>query len=314
MSNQEPVVSICCIAYKHEKFIRECLDGFVMQKTNFPFEVIVHDDASPDKTADIIREYEEKYPDIIKPIYQTQNQFSQKIKPLWEYVFPRARGKYMAICEGDDFWCDPGKLQMQYDFMESHPDYSLCMHGKYVLDHFNKYLYSAAFVKNFPENGTDFARRIALGEYLFSTQTMFIRKSCFDAKFDEIYRDSRSAPMSDLQIAFHLALSGKIKCIERRMAVYRRAPNSMTNNAVGSRKDFNQKAVNAVCTMLENSGFPQWAKERIKLSGREKTINFFIYPLRLANAFLRRFCLLPRYIFARRQYNEYMSKTGLWFE
>ena len=130
MQDNLPMVSICCITFKHEKYIRECLDGFIMQKTNFPFEVIVHDDASPDKTADIIREYEAKYPDIIKPIYQTENQYSQKIKPLWKHVFPRCRGKYIAICEGDDFWCDENKLQMQYDFMEANPDYIWCMHGK----------------------------------------------------------------------------------------------------------------------------------------------------------------------------------------
>ena len=148
MSSNIPTVTICCITYKHEKYIRECLNGFIMQKTNFPFEVIVHDDASPDKTADIVREYEAKYPDIIKPIYQTQNQRSLGKKVSLTYVYPKVRSKYIAICEGDDFWCDPNKLQMQYDFMEAHPDYSLCMHGFKRLDYFARTYKNMPFIKN----------------------------------------------------------------------------------------------------------------------------------------------------------------------
>ena len=87
-----------------------------MQKTDFPFEILIHDDASTDGTADIIREYEAKYPDIIKPIYQTENQYSKGIKVSQVYQFPRAKGKYIALCEGDDYWTDPYKLQKQVDF------------------------------------------------------------------------------------------------------------------------------------------------------------------------------------------------------
>lgn len=128
----KPLVSICCITYNHEQYIRDCLEGFLMQKTDFPFEVLIHDDASTDHTADIIREYEAKYPDIIKPIYQTENQYSKGIKVGVTYNFPRAQGKYIAICEGDDYWIDPMKLQIQFDFMESNPDYSMCFHGAVV--------------------------------------------------------------------------------------------------------------------------------------------------------------------------------------
>ena len=132
-NNERPLVSICCITYNHEPYIRDCLEGFVMQRTNFPFEVLIHDDASTDRTADIIREYEAKYPDIIKPIYQTENQYSRG-KSIWgEFQFPFARGKYIALCEGDDFWTDPRKLQIQYDYMEAHPECSLCFHRVNVL-------------------------------------------------------------------------------------------------------------------------------------------------------------------------------------
>lgn len=123
------MVSVCCLAYNHSKYIRKCLDGFVNQKTNFTFEVLIHDDASTDGTQDIIREYEEKYPDIIKPIYQTENQYSKGIKISRTYQYPRAKGKYIALCEGDDYWFDENKLQRQFDVMDNNPDCSLCVHG-----------------------------------------------------------------------------------------------------------------------------------------------------------------------------------------
>lgn len=119
-------VSVICNAYNHEKYIRSALDGFVMQKTTFPFEVLVHDDASTDRTAEIIREYEIKYPDIIKPIYSTENQYSKNDGSLARIQYGRVQGKYIALCEGDDYWMDPLKLQKQYDLLESHPEIDMC--------------------------------------------------------------------------------------------------------------------------------------------------------------------------------------------
>lgn len=139
----KPLVSICCITYNHESFIRDCLEGFMMQQTNFPFEILIHDDASTDGTADIIREYETKYPDIIKPIYQTENQYSKGVVGInAAYNFPRAQGKYVALCEGDDRWISANKLQKQVDYLESHPDCSACYHS----------------VRMINEDGSDFGR------------------------------------------------------------------------------------------------------------------------------------------------------------
>lgn len=121
-------VTVYCLAYNHEKYIRTALEGFINQKTNFKYEVIVHDDASTDGTADIIREYEKKYPDIIKPIYQKENQHSKGTKIINTFILPKAQGKYIASCEGDDYWTDPLKLQKQYDALESHPECSLSTH------------------------------------------------------------------------------------------------------------------------------------------------------------------------------------------
>ena len=131
---ETPLVSICSITYNHAPFIRQCLDGFLMQQCNFPIEIIINDDCSTDGTTEIIREYAEKYPDKIFPIFQEENLYSQGVRGMFQkFVFPKARGKYIALCEGDDYWTDPLKLQKQVDFLETHPDYSMCFHKAKVI-------------------------------------------------------------------------------------------------------------------------------------------------------------------------------------
>ena len=121
-----PIVSVHCLVYNHELYLRQCLDGIVMQKTNFHFEAIVHDDASTDGSSDIIREYAERYPRIIKPIYEVENQYSKKDGSIDNIMLDACRGKYIAFCEGDDYWTDPYKLQKQVDFLETNSDYGMC--------------------------------------------------------------------------------------------------------------------------------------------------------------------------------------------
>lgn len=121
-----PLVSIITLAYNHEAYVSKCLDGFMMQKTTFPIEVLIHDDASNDKTASIIREYQNRFPEIIKPIFQEENQYRKGVFIGKQFLYPLVKGKYVALCEGDDYWTDPYKLQKQFDYMESHPDCSLC--------------------------------------------------------------------------------------------------------------------------------------------------------------------------------------------
>ena len=132
--NAEPIVCVRCITFKQEKFIAKCLEGFLIQETNFPFEVMIHEDASPDRTADIIREYEAKYPRILKPLYETENQWKKQDGTFTRIVTGMLKRKYVAMCEGDDYWTDPHKLQRQIDFLESHPDYSMIFHGATVVD------------------------------------------------------------------------------------------------------------------------------------------------------------------------------------
>lgn len=133
----KPLVVIHCITYNHEPYIRDALDGFVMQKTDFPFVAIVHEDASTDKTAEVVKEYAEKYPEIIFPICEKENQYSNphgKLARIMNMACEATGAKYIAMCEGDDYWIDPLKLQKQVDFLESHPDYSMCFHEAMVIN------------------------------------------------------------------------------------------------------------------------------------------------------------------------------------
>lgn len=131
---EEPLVSICCLTYNHEDYIRDALEGFLKQKVTFPYEILIYDDASTDSTAQIVREYWKQYPHVIRPILQEENQYSKGItNPSGVFNFPRARGKYVAMCEGDDYWTDEHKLKDQVDYLEAHPDCSLCFHSARIL-------------------------------------------------------------------------------------------------------------------------------------------------------------------------------------
>ena len=135
IDNNPILVSICCLTYNHGEFITQALDGFLMQKTSFAFEILVHDDASTDETTKIVQTYQSCYPDIIKPIIQKENQWSKGLRAISAtYNFPRAAGKYIAMCEGDDYWTDPTKLQKQVDFLEKNPDYVITYHDAMVID------------------------------------------------------------------------------------------------------------------------------------------------------------------------------------
>lgn len=129
-----PLVSVCCDTYNQAPYIGKALDSILMQKTAFPFEVIVHDDASTDGTADVVRAYAARYPDTVRAVLRETNRFSVDPKILEHCVFPLARGKYVAILEGDDYWTDANKLQKQVDYMEAHENCTLLFHAAELVD------------------------------------------------------------------------------------------------------------------------------------------------------------------------------------
>ncbi len=125
-------ISIICLTYNHKKYIRETLDGFFMQKGEVEYEVLVHDDASLDGTIEILKEYKGKYPDKVTLILQKENQYPKGIKKILKRMYSLAKGKYLAVCEGDDFWVYDHKLQKQFELMEKNPNIALCYHNALV--------------------------------------------------------------------------------------------------------------------------------------------------------------------------------------
>lgn len=213
---QEIQVSVICNVYNHEQYVRDALEGFVNQKTNFSFEVLVHDDASTDKSAAIIREYEQRYPQLIRPIYQHENQYSRGGGITRRFQLPRVRGRYIAMCEGDDYWTDPLKLQKQYDFMQSHPDYALCACSTAWLDmQSGKFLNRCRIAQDRDVTVEDLI--LQKMDCTFQYATVFIRT--------EVFRDRPSwmgrFRVGDVPLALHAATCGKVRMLADVMAVYR---------------------------------------------------------------------------------------------
>ena len=227
ISDQKPLVSVVSITYNHEPYIRDCLEGFLMQKTNFPVEVIIHDDASTDHTADIIREYYEKRPDLFHVIIERENQYSQH-KPIMAPLHEMVQGKYIALCEGDDYWTDPLKLQKQFDFMESHPDCSLCFHNIVEKEEIDK---------TTPHMYFSFGYRSASDIFLkwtIPTCSSFFKKEVGDL-YNQIRTKDNRFVYGDIVVFLSATRIGKVWGDDQVMAVYRRHANSATT---GHPKDF----------------------------------------------------------------------------
>jgi glycosyltransferase involved in cell wall biosynthesis len=130
---EKPLVSICCQTYNHANYIEDALEGFLMQVVDFKYEILLRDDASTDGTAEICKDYAKKYPDKIKLLGYKENQYKRGVRPFPDNV-RRAKGKYVAFCEGDDYWTDPLKLQKQVDFLEKNKAYVVCSHNARIID------------------------------------------------------------------------------------------------------------------------------------------------------------------------------------
>lgn len=206
-----PIVSICTITYNHASFIIDCLQGFLMQKTTFPVEILIHDDASTDGTEEIIRDYAAKYPNLIKPLYEQENQWKKGRKGSHAFNFPRARGKYIALCEGDDYWTDPYKLQKQVDFLEHNKDYSICFHDVKINKHGE--LINDDITRDVPESTSII--ELAKGNYMHTPSVVFKRN------WQELPSWFALCPAGDYPLHMINAQFGKIKKLDEVMAVYR---------------------------------------------------------------------------------------------
>lgn len=224
MKNSGIMVSVVCDVYNHEPYLRQCLDGFVIQKTNFKIEVLVHDDASTDKSAEIIMEYTNKYPDIFKPILQQENQYSRGVGIWKTYQIPRVAGKYVAICEGDDYWTDPLKLQKQVDFLESHPDFDMVRTDSNVYYQDTNITINSVFGKKlFPNCEDTFVDYVVRPAWL-ATCSWLIRSPLGD--YDNLPNDCFKG---DLALMIYIAKRSKVKYLPEVTSVYRVLKNSASH-------------------------------------------------------------------------------------
>lgn len=230
-TNQQPLVTVLCLAYNEESFIRECLDSVLKQQTSFPYEILVYDDASKDNTPNIIQEYANKYPDIFRITLFKENNYQ---KGLGFYGlrlgFTEARGKYIAYIEGDDYWSDPLKLQKQIDFMESHPDYGCCCtRYRFYYQNSNEFSKSDHFESLFSkqQDGIEINHDnyFNIGK-LPQMQTAVYKRDIFpqDAYYFKLHNQQDDA------LFYCMTLYGKIWLMNEITAVYRRRDNSVTRH------------------------------------------------------------------------------------
>ena len=234
MENESSILlSVLLFSYNEEKYIEQAIESILMQKTDFAFEVIIHDDASTDSSAEIIKKYESKYPDIIRGIYQKENKYQKGIYIIGEYVYPVARGKYVAYCDGDDYWTDEHKLQKQVDFLETHQEYVLCTHGFSFLyensqkkrdNHTyncNRDIATESFIN------WDGMRVPQLGTWVFRKEFAVNRPDPF-----KVIRVENVLTISDQPLGLFLALNGKAWYMDEIMSVWRRYPTSISTGMV----------------------------------------------------------------------------------
>lgn len=236
-----PLVSIRCTVYNHDKYLEDCLNGFLIQKTTFPFEVFIHDDASTDSSASIIRKYVSKYPKIFKPFYEKENQYSKNDgsfrKITWNPNY--LQGKYIAICEGDDYWTDPHKLQMQVDFLETNPNYSMCFHSAEIK--FEGNLYTQAECKNVQDR--DYTAGELLDHWVIPTASIVMRRECILFPL----KKTSAIITGDMFTVFSCLSIGKIKGFSNPMSVYRVNQGSITYNSEYKKRNIFKRPENWEC-------------------------------------------------------------------
>lgn len=229
----KPLVAIQCLVYNHEPYLRDCLNGFVMQRTNFPFVAIVHDDASTDNSASVIREYAEKYPNIIKPIYEKENQWRKpdgSLLRIMNNAIDENGARYIAICEGDDYWTDPHKLQKQVDILETNPKLMACVTNTCMVD--NKGNLLEAKKENVVQGNKEGVYNIydffKQPQHQYPTATVVYRIRNID-EIRKKFRYTENAFLGDWTLWIILHSYGPFYYLDEVMAAYRINPTSLTH-------------------------------------------------------------------------------------
>lgn len=230
LHNSKPLVAIHCLVYNHEPYLRDCFEGFVMQQTNFSFVAIVHDDASTDNSVAIIREYEEKYPHIFKPIYETENQYSKRdgsLDRIMNVAIDATGAKYVAMCEGDDYWTDPLKLQKQVDFLEANPEYSMCFHSADIKIQGVDKSKCGAQCENIQDK--EYSSTELFVEWIVPTASIVYDRQRVNSYF---IKHPEWATRGDIILVLKCSHVGKVWGMSDKMSVYRMQPNSVSHNPI----------------------------------------------------------------------------------
>ena len=214
MSNsiKRPLVSICCITFNQSLYIEKCLEGFDLQLCDFNFEVLIFDDASTDDNQQRILKHTQGKKNY-GLFLQKENQWNKNKFGFIDFLFPAAKGKYIALCEGDDYWTDPYKLQKQVDFLETNPDYVLSFHKVKILQPNGDLVED--FITKVPEN-YETQEILASSENYIHTPSVV-----FKNVIKEFPVQFKQSPIGDYFLYMLLAEYGKIKHLEEEMAVYR---------------------------------------------------------------------------------------------
>jgi len=287
----EPLVSICCITYNHKPYIRDAIEGFLKQKTNFPIEIIIHDDASTDGTTDIIKEYEKKLPEIVFPIYQTENQYSKGVRGIAaRYTFPRARGKYIALCEGDDYWTDPCKLQKQVDFLEDNFDYSLCVGGYSKFNVYTKERRDVIIKLNkviTNKNGYTFSLNEFTDRWITKTLTAVFRNYKELPEQLQCYKYGR-----DINLFYHLLKEGKGFYFTEVFGVYRIHRGGINSMRHGT---YNNLASYNIHKELFNINKDNYCRQKY-VKATLKLFNHYLYDKKSDDTWAKKWSLLKEII------------------
>jgi len=231
------MVSVLCLTFNQAGTLRDALEGFVAQQAPFRFEVLVHDDASTDGTADIVRDYERRFPELIRGVYQTENQFSQGVFIPRKFLWPLVRGRYVALCEGDDYWTDPHKLAKQVAALEAHPGVDICAHRALKLTRGEPHGYMAPRLRNalIPPD-----KVILGGGNYVATASLLCRKEAYLA-----WTPLREAFPNDYSLQIQGSLRGGMLYLHDCMAVYRTdSPGSWTRSHGRLLDDTTRRRVN----------------------------------------------------------------------
>lgn len=268
------LVSINCIAYNHEKYIEKAIESFLMQKTDFEYEIIIHDDASTDNTAEIIRVYELKYPYKIKGIYQKENQYSKGLNRIFlNFLQPASNGKYIAICEADDYWTDPYKLQKQIDVLESNSKYSMCIHATEIITESG--VSTGKIIRPRKKNTVLSCNDMILGGSFYHLNSLVYTKK----NMVGLPRWFYEAPGSHTSMPLILANHGDVYFIDEVMSSWRRGTLDGWTMREWRDIDRRKRVFNRLIEMLD--GFNEFTNEKYQNAVNQKKLQYQINILRL---------------------------------